>query len=57
MIALQWLFNLSDEELEFQVNDKRSIEKFVCLGVLNSIPNATTVAIFRERLNKKGWSD
>ena len=26
MLVLQQLFNLSDEELEFQVNDKRSFE-------------------------------
>ena len=29
MLVLQQLFNLSDEEVEFQVNDRRSFEKFV----------------------------
>jgi IS5 family transposase len=29
MLVLQQLFNLSDEELEFQVNDRRSFEEFV----------------------------
>ena len=43
MMVLQQLFNLSDEELEFQVNDRRSFEDFVGLGVMNSIPDATTV--------------
>jgi len=33
MLILQQLFNLSDEELEFQVNDRRSFEEF---GVLVS---------------------
>jgi IS5 family transposase len=47
MLVLQQLFNLSDEELEFQVNDRRSFEEFVGLGVMNSIPDATTVAFFR----------
>jgi hypothetical protein len=46
MLVLQQLFNLSDEELEFQVNDRRSCEEFVGLGVMNSIPDATTVAFF-----------
>ena len=48
----QQLFNLSDEAVEFQVNDRRSFEEFVGLGVMNDIPDATTVAFFRERLRK-----
>jgi len=31
-----------------------SIEEFVGLGVMNDIPDATTVAFFRERLRKAG---
>ena len=54
MLVLQQLFNLSDEELEFQVNDRRSFEEFIGLGVMNDIPDATTVAFFRERLRKAG---
>ncbi len=56
MLVLQQLFNLSDEELEFQINDRRSFEEFVGLGVMNDIPDATTVAFFRERLRKAGAS-
>ena len=52
MLVLQQLFNLSDEEVEFQVNDRRSFEEFVGLGVMNDIPDATTVAFFIERLRK-----
>jgi IS5 family transposase len=36
------------------VNDRRSFEEFVGLGVMNSIPDATRVAFFRERLLKSG---
>jgi IS5 family transposase len=36
------------------VNDRRSFEEFVGLGLMNSIPDATTVAFFRERLRKAG---
>jgi IS5 family transposase len=53
-LVLQQLFNLSDDELEFQVDDRRSFEEFVGLGVRNSIPVATIVAFFRERLRKAG---
>jgi len=52
MLILQQLFNLSDEELEFQVNDRRSFEDFVGLGVMNNIPDATTIAFFRESCKK-----
>ena len=44
MLVLQQLFNLSDEEFEFQVNDRCSFDEFVGLGVMNDIPDATTVA-------------
>jgi IS5 family transposase len=54
MLVLQQLFNLSDEELEFQVNDRRSFKEFVGLGVKKCIPDATTVGFFRERLRKAG---
>ena len=54
MLIIQQLFNLSDEEVEFQVNDRRSFEEFVGLGVMNNIPDATTIAFFRERLRKAG---
>jgi hypothetical protein len=55
--VLQHLFNFSDEELEFQVNDRRSFEVFIGLGVMNTIPHATTVAFFLERLRKAGVID
>ena len=54
MLILQQLFNLSDEQVKFQVNDRRSFEEFIGLGVMNNIPDATTIAFFRERLQKAG---
>jgi IS5 family transposase len=54
MLVLQQLFSISDQELEFQVNDRCSFENFVGPGVSNSIPDATTVAFFRGRLLKAG---
>ena len=52
LLIFQQLFNLSDSELEFQVNDRRSFEQFIGVDVMDSIPDATTVAFFRERLRK-----
>ena len=57
MLVLQQLFNLSDQDVEFQVNDRRTFEKFVGLGVMNDFPDATTVAFFRERLRKANVKD
>ena len=54
ILVLQQLHNLSDEEVEFQVNDRRSFERFADLGVMHSIPDATTVALFREQLRQAG---
>jgi IS5 family transposase len=54
MLILQQLFNLSDSELEFQGNDRGSFEEFIGLGIMDTIPDATTVAFFRERLRKAG---
>lgn len=48
MLVSQQLFNLSNEEVEFQANDRQSFEEFVGLGVTNAIPDATTLAFFRE---------
>ena len=54
MLVLQQLFNLSYQELEFQVNDRRSFVNFVDTEVMNSSPDASTVAFFRDRLLKAG---
>jgi hypothetical protein len=57
ILVLQQLLNLSYEEIEFQVNHRRTFEEFVCLGVMNDIPDATTVAFIRERLRKANVID
>ena len=36
------------------MNDRRSFEQFVGLGVMNSIPDATIVVFFRQRLRQAG---
>ena len=57
MQVLKQPFNLSDEEVEFQVNDRHSFEEFVGLGIMNDTPDATTVAFFRKRLRKANIID
>lgn len=54
LLILQSLYNISDDELEYQVNDRISFMKFLNLGIEDSVPDATTVWLFREKLAKAG---
>src|ERR1700716_1313175 len=51
-LVLQALNNLSDEQVEYQVRDRLSFTRFLRLE--HSIPDATTVWLFREKLAKAG---
>lgn len=49
MLALQSLYNLSDEQIEYQVRDRLSFTRFLALGFKDRIPDETTLwAIPRE---------
>ena len=54
MLVLQALHNLSDEQAEYQVRDRLSFTRFLRLGLEDSIPDATTLWLFREKLAKAG---
>jgi transposase, IS5 family len=54
LLILQRLYNLSDEELEYQVNDRLSFMEFLGLGFGERVPDATTVWLFREHLTQAG---
>ena len=54
MLVLQQLFNLGDEKIEFQFNDRWSFKKFVGLGVMNDITDSTTVAFLKRYLRDQG---
>lgn len=54
MLVLQKLYNISDEELEYQVNDRLSFMRFLGLGIEDIVPDGTTVWLFREELTKQG---
>ena len=54
MLVLQALNNLSDEQVEYQVRDRLSFSRFLVLGIEDSIPDATTLWLFREKLAKAG---
>jgi len=50
LLLLQQLFNISDDEVEFQVNDRLSFMNFLRLGLEDRIPDAKTIWLFRKRL-------
>ena len=54
MMVLQSLYNLSDEQIEYQVRDRLSFTRFLRLGIEDSIPDGTTLWLFRETLAKAG---
>lgn len=53
-LLLQQLYNLSDEQLEFQLLDRLSFQRFVGLRHSSQIPDRTTFWTFRERLMAAG---
>ena len=52
ILVLQALYSLSDEATEFQIKDRLSFQRFLGLGLEGTVPDATTVWLFRERLVK-----
>src|SRR3954449_44931 len=54
MLVLQSLYNLSDEQVEYQVRDRLSFTRFLRLGIENRIPDGTTLWLFREKLAEAG---
>jgi transposase, IS5 family len=54
MLVLQQLHNISDENLEYQVNDRLSFMQFLGLDLTSDVPDATTVWLFRKQLREAG---
>lgn len=49
-LILQHLYNISDDELEYQIRDRYSFCRFLGRLPENRIPDAKTIWLFRERL-------
>lgn len=52
ILVVQERFNLSDEQMEFQLLDRLSFQRFVGLRRSSQIPDRTTIWLFRDRLVK-----
>lgn len=57
ILLIQQLFNLSDEQMEFQLLDRLSFQRFAGLRHSSQIPDRTTIWTFKERLIKAGASE
>ena len=54
VLVLQHLYNLSDEESEYQIRDRYSFSRFLGLSPEGRIPDAKTIWLFREQLVQTG---
>ena len=53
-LLLGVLYNLSDEQIEYQIRDRLSFARFLGLGVEGGVPDATTFWLYREQLTRAG---
>lgn len=53
-LVIQSLYNLSDEQLEFQITDRLSFKRFLGLSDADKSPDAKTFWAFREKLASQG---
>jgi len=54
VLVLQALYNLPDEQTEYQILDRLSFMKFLGLELYHDVPDARTIWLFRETLRKAG---
>ena len=54
LLLLQKLYNISDEQLEYQVNDRLSFMQFLGLSLADAVPDATSVWLFRQQIRSAG---
>ena len=52
ILILQRVYNLSDEQTEYQINDRMSFMRFLGLGLEDNVPDAKTIWLFRDNLTK-----
>jgi len=53
-LVLSALYNLSDDQIEYQVRDRLSFIRFLGLGLGDRVPDAKTVSLYRDALAQAG---
>ncbi|MER0239549.1 transposase [Fulvimarina sp. MAC8] len=54
VLVLQTLYSLSNDLAEFQIQDRLSLMRFIGLGLVDRVPDAKTIWLFREHLAEAG---
>ncbi len=54
ILILQRIYNIADDQTEFQINDRMSFMRFLGLGLGETVPDAKTIWNFRDTLAKAG---
>jgi IS5 family transposase len=54
ILILQRLYNLSDAQMQFQILDRLSFQRFLGQGLYGTVPDEKTIWLFREVLSKRG---
>ena len=57
VLVLQKLYKLSDDQTEYQINDRMSFMRFLGLGMGSRVPDAKTIWLYRETLTKANVMD
>jgi IS5 family transposase len=52
ILVLQKLYNIADDMAEYLIKDRLSFQRFLGLGLCDTVPDAKTIWHFREELNK-----
>ena len=50
LIILQKMYNISDDQTEYQINDRLSFQRFLGLKLYDTVPDAKTIWLFKEEL-------
>jgi IS5 family transposase len=50
ILILQKIYNISDDQTEYQINDRLSFQRFLGLALCDTVPDAKTIWHFREEL-------
>ncbi len=54
VLIIQGLYNLYDDQMEYQINDRMSFIRFLDLQLSDKVPDSKTIWNFRESLIEKG---
>jgi IS5 family transposase len=53
-LVLLALYNLADDQAEYQLRDRLSFRRFLGLGIEDAVPDTKTLWLYREALAKAG---